>query len=323
MTEASPNRGGSTGGATAGVLYIGALGRSGSTLLNLLLTAVPGFLAVGEIRYLWERGLVQNQLCGCGSAFLACEFWREVGEVGFGGWESVDGRSVVDLDKQINRNRHVLAMTGSRLSSTQRSRLDRYREILGALYLAIQQVADSSVIVDSSKTPAFGAILSGVDELDMRIVHLLRDPRGVAYSRTKRVRRPEVVDAESHMGRFHPIQTAALWLYFNGLFELLRARGVPITRLRYEDLADDPDEELDKLLNSLPAAWRPSTRTPVAGMELGTHHTVSGNPMRFDRGTLRVKRDDAWRRDLRLRHRVAVSLVSLPLLGRYGYKLRR
>ncbi|MGI9621865.1 MAG: sulfotransferase [Acidimicrobiales bacterium] len=302
-----------------GVLYIGALGRSGSTLLNLLLTTVPGFFAVGELRYLWDRGLMENQLCGCGNPFRDCEMWREVGEVAFGGWDAVDGAAMVALDRKINRNRRVLSITRGRLRDSQLSRLNEYREVLRSLYLAIQEVSGCTVIVDSSKTPAFAAILAGIDGLDLRIVHLIRDPRGVAYSRTKRVVRPEVVGAEAQMGRFAPVRTGALWLYFNGLFEWLRRRGTAMTRLRYEDLADEADGELDKLLGSLP--WQASARIPLG--ELTANHTVSGNPMRFERGALRITRDDAWRRELPLRHRIAVSLVTAPLLGRYGYGFRR
>ena len=39
------------------VLFIGGLGRSGSTLIEKLLNELPGMVAVGELVHLWERGL--------------------------------------------------------------------------------------------------------------------------------------------------------------------------------------------------------------------------------------------------------------------------
>ena len=39
------------------VLYIGGWGRSGSTLLAHVLAEVPGFVSVGELRYVWQGGL--------------------------------------------------------------------------------------------------------------------------------------------------------------------------------------------------------------------------------------------------------------------------
>ena len=62
------------------VLYIGGLGRSGSTLLDRMLGQLPGFFSAGEIRDLWQRGLRENALCGCGAPFKECEVWTRVGK---------------------------------------------------------------------------------------------------------------------------------------------------------------------------------------------------------------------------------------------------
>ena len=51
------------------VVYIAGWGRSGSTLLELILDTLPGWRATGELRCLWEAGLRRNQLCGCGARF--------------------------------------------------------------------------------------------------------------------------------------------------------------------------------------------------------------------------------------------------------------
>ena len=37
---------------------------------------VDGFFFAGELRYLWQRGLVEDRLCGCGLPLSACPFWR-------------------------------------------------------------------------------------------------------------------------------------------------------------------------------------------------------------------------------------------------------
>ena len=48
------------------VAYIAGAGRSGSTLLAMMLGTLPGWVSVGELRHLWARGVEENQLCGCG-----------------------------------------------------------------------------------------------------------------------------------------------------------------------------------------------------------------------------------------------------------------
>jgi len=62
------------------VLYIGGLGRSGSTLIERLLGQVPGVCAVGELVHLWDRGITEDERCGCGEPFRQCPFWSQVGK---------------------------------------------------------------------------------------------------------------------------------------------------------------------------------------------------------------------------------------------------
>ena len=54
------------------VLLLAGSGRSGSTVLANILGSVEGVFCGGEIRYLWERGLQDGRLCGCGRAFGQC-----------------------------------------------------------------------------------------------------------------------------------------------------------------------------------------------------------------------------------------------------------
>src|SRR3712207_9509572 len=62
------------------VVYIAGDGRSGSTLLSRLLHQVPGWLALGEVRYFWERGLQQDRACECGRPFSECPLWSRVAD---------------------------------------------------------------------------------------------------------------------------------------------------------------------------------------------------------------------------------------------------
>ena len=74
------------------VLYIAGVGRSGSTLLERMLGAVPGAVNTGELNAIFSRVSQQDQRCGCGEPFSECPFWREVGAEAFGGWEAVTHR---------------------------------------------------------------------------------------------------------------------------------------------------------------------------------------------------------------------------------------
>ena len=79
------------------VVYLGGMGRSGSTLAERLLGELPGVCVAGEIVHLWQRGVADNERCGCGTAFRACEFWSAVAEAAFGGWDKIDVGRIAEL----------------------------------------------------------------------------------------------------------------------------------------------------------------------------------------------------------------------------------
>ena len=49
-----------TGVPVPRLIYLGGLGRSGSTLVERLLAGLPGVCSVGEVVHMWQRGLVQD-----------------------------------------------------------------------------------------------------------------------------------------------------------------------------------------------------------------------------------------------------------------------
>jgi hypothetical protein len=96
--------------------YIGGTGRSGSTLLELILGSLPGFVAVGELYAIWSEGVVLNHRCGCGEPFGACPFWTAVGERAFGGWKTLDAEALARLQAPaVGRLRQLPGLASRRL----------------------------------------------------------------------------------------------------------------------------------------------------------------------------------------------------------------
>ena len=95
--------------ANLNLIYIGGYGRSGSTLLDRMLGQLDDVCAVGELRHIWERGLVEDQLCGCGTPFWQCPFWSLVLEEAFGSIENVEPRALLDLQRKVDRMRNIPA----------------------------------------------------------------------------------------------------------------------------------------------------------------------------------------------------------------------
>lgn len=301
------------------VLYLGGFGRSGTTLLDRMLGEVPGVVSSGEIVHLWERGVRGDEQCGCGEPFSDCPLWTEVGRKAFGGWEALDIERVIGLKRAVDRNRFIPAMVGNAMLPGYRRRMREYADLLGRLYGALHEVSAARVIVDSSKHASYGYLLRELPGIDLRLVHAVRDPRGVANSWLKQRRRPEVAQGESYMPMYSPGRSGLLWSGHNAMVAGL-TRLVPSIVVRYEDLMDDPARELRRVLRlaGVPSEV-PLTHLHGNSVELRPAHTVAGNPMRFRTGRLVLRRDEGWRTDLSPRSQALVETVTWPLRQHYRY----
>ena len=301
------------------VLFIAGMGRSGSTLLSRLLGQVPGMCSVGELCYLWDQGLINDRMCGCGRAFSQCPFWTEVGQHAFGGWNQVDAQSAFALRRGIERMRFVPALASRLAGADFRSRLAAYTDLTSRVYAGIKAASGGDVVVDSSKYPSSAYLAMRTPGIRLRLVHLIRTSQGVAYSWSKVVSRPDR-DGKP-LARFSPSRVAFDWDVYNTLVELLRVFGVPRQQLRYEDFMAAPEQELRRVLSF--AGIPPDVPLDFLDgdeVELRVTHTVAGNPMRFREGRERLVRDDVWRSDMPAPARRLVTALTLPGLLRYGYR---
>ena len=66
----------------------------------------------------------------------------------------------------------------------------------------------------------------------------------------------------------------------------------------------------------------PLLRDEAGGFVAGEGHTIHGNPVRFDRGAIRVRPDQEWVQAQETRDRRMVTAMTAPMLARYGYPLR-
>jgi len=79
------------------VLFIAGEGRSGSTIIGDILGQIEGFFSVGELFYVWDRGLIQNWRCSCGLSFEECPVWSEVIAQAFGDRSQVDAEKLLSM----------------------------------------------------------------------------------------------------------------------------------------------------------------------------------------------------------------------------------
>jgi hypothetical protein len=306
------------------ILYVGGDGRSGSTLLGRVLGELPGTVCVGETRYLWSRGLLNNVGCGCGQPFLSCPFWSAVGDEAFGGWDRVDARRLTEADRITNLPRALPFYWMKLLQPRLSDRFKEYVAHLAALYSAIARVSGANLIVETSKEPTFAGLLMRTPGCDVRILHLVRDSRAVAYSWTRRKRLSSPIGEQQFMGQFNPANTAAMWMIRNAAFHLLSAACSSYHRLTYESFVADPRGVLQELSAFSDERLVPSdAQLTDTEVKLGNHHIFSGNPMRTTTGWLPIRPDNEWRTQLATAEFAKTTAITWPLLRLYGYPTAR
>lgn len=305
------------------VLFIGGLGRSGTTVIERMLNELPQMFAVGESIFLWKRGLKDHERCGCGEPFETCPHWSAVGQEAFGGWDRVDVDRMIDLRWSVDRTRRVPGLLvrrdPERLGPDQQWYLDKLGRVLDA---SATVAGRPPVLLDSSKHLSAAALLTLDPRLEIRVLHLVRDVRGVAYSRTRTKLRPEAGNVA--MSTLSPQASAWRWVTDNLGYEVLGARGVPMLPLRYEDFMADPRASLVAIARfvgveptdddlSFLAGRTARFRTPM--------HSAAGNPVRFGGDELEVRVDRAWQEQMPAGQRRLVTAIAGPMLVRYRYPL--
>lgn len=302
------------------VLFIAGWGRSGSTLLDRLLGQTSGTVSVGELREVWGRGVLEDRLCGCGESFSACPFWISVGQKAFGGWDTAEASWMSSARPSLDRPWHVpLLLMPALARGAYRRRFDRYVQTLSALYAAVADVSGEQVVIDSSKIASHALMLRAAC-LSPRVLHLVRDSRGVMHSWRKSVQRPDSADEPDLMLRYGVVSGCLRYLYYNVMAHVV-ALVLPYRRIRYEDAVVSPGEAVRTALEQagLPVDEPAITRLSSGEVDMTVTHSVDGNPMRFDIGSVSIRLDDAWRRELALPTQKLIMALTFPLLVRYGY----
>lgn len=314
----APGRSPATGPARVKVVYIAGRGRSGSTLIDSVFGQILGFFSGGEIA-LGGRRLAENGLCGCGQSIRGCPIWEPVLTRAFG-----------DLDLAIREMRGFFAigrqlgdwpaLMMGRADAGFRRRHHAAIEQIDSLYSTIAAVTGCRVIVDSSKFPPYGLALGLASRIDLYVLHVVRDPRAVAYSWLRQKPAERSAAEPLHRRQFGPSASAWRWLLANGLSERsFGSMGDRYRRVRYEDFVTAPHATLTDLLAWVGEGGMPPSSLAEGRVVLRPTHAISGNPSRFNTGSVALRLDDDWKCRMGRLDKTVVSALTWPLRGRYGY----
>ncbi len=320
------------------LVYILAASHSGSTLLAMLLGAHPEVCTVGELK-LTSLGDIQRYRCSCREQITQCSFWSGICEdmaqrglrfsitspgTDFG---SVPSRYVRRLLRPLHRGPVLewIRDAALALSPTWRSQLPRIQALNAGLAACICARTGKTVIVDSSKVGIRPKFLLQNPALDVRVIRLTRDGRGVALAYTDPARfadandprlrgggmgggrgseRPSIADAAREWRRSNEEAEAILR-------RLDRSRWVEV---RYEALCAQPEATLQRLCTFIGV----DPRKALANLRAAEHHVI-GNGMRLD-APGEVRLDERWRDTLGASDLRLFDAVAGAVNRRLGYQ---
>jgi hypothetical protein len=298
------------------IIFITGWGRSGSTLLANILGQIPGFFSVGEIRAVWEYGMLQNGICGCGAPFLQCAFWNRVRAefVSRRGGIRAEHWNALNRMETRTRNAWKFVLFPSRNPSGSPGQSE-YLSVLADVYESVYTVSGCRVLVDSSKNPLYRELLRFLPGFAVYPIQLVRNPKAVAFSWATPKPRPG-----KPMRTIGPVQSSLMWDAWNGLTEWFRrTRREKILRVRYEDFLARPRKTIEEILAFCGEEPVPLPFLEDDSVTLAVNHTVRGNPDRFRTGRIDLREDIRWTAGLNRLTKILVDLLTWPLAAAYGY----
>lgn len=273
---------------------------------------------LGELHQFPKGLLGTPHECSCGQLVTDCLHWDAVSRE----WRS---RSP-DLDvAEHSRIAHELgqralaALNGS-VALPDGGEILRSCCEVDALYEAAASTAGVDTLVDSSKHVGRAALLAERSRHEVCLIHLIRDPRGVAWSHRK-PRPPKPGESESKSRSRSVRKTIHRWNRDNALAgRLVMTTNRPALSLRYEDLVRKPDASLARLETELDLDLSSARAAVQARQPLISDHAVAGNTGVRRHPVTELVLDEKWRQGLSVLERLFCAvMVNRRLKRRFDY----
>ena len=283
-------------GTSANLLYFLGAGRSGTSILAAMLSSADGISWFGELTHLahWQDASCQ---CSCGQSLKKCAIWHSRG------LEEVLGPAM-QAASRLESHRNILpSLAGLHRFSDDycRQQSEAIRAIGG----------DQEWVVDSSKYTGRALGLAGCERVNAKFIYLVRDPRGVAHSFGKNVQtRRKTLSACLYYLTINFLAQISVWTRLKGR----------CMKVRYEDLATNPERVLTSIAEFLNVESSALNRMTTSGTKFAAEHIAGGNRWAAD-GPVEFDADLEWRKDMSKGRQLLIYLMCFPfqIINRYGF----
>ena len=319
------------------LIYILAASHSGSTLLAMLLNSHPDICTVGELK-VTSLGDLDRYRCSCQQLITKCPFWNGIRQdmkargidfdITDAGTDIRTGMSpyVHWLLRPLHRGPalEMLRDVALNISPSWRQNFPKILVRNQALIECVARRSDKRIIIDSSKIGLRLKYLLRIPELDISVIRLIRDGRGVALTYMDPARFADAQDPSLRGGgiggdrsneRLSLKDAAHEWRRSNEEAEAV-VSNLPTAQwisIRYEDLCAQPQTFLQLLVDFI------GVRSTACSVNFRTsEHHVIGNGMRLD-NTSEIQPDERWKSHLTPEQLHEFEMVAGKMNRRLGY----
>ncbi|MEQ9303364.1 MAG: sulfotransferase [Marinoscillum sp.] len=294
------------------VIYIGGYSRSGSTILDILLSNHAQIVGTGELCYLYDDSKNADRTCTCGQPYPKCNFWGDY-------LSSNDIDHASQIIKEVEGRSNFYRLLDGNID---RKLLDKYTVIQEGLYRYIAEKSGCSIIVDSSKTTrdmvGRPLALSRYTSLDLKMIHLLKNGKATTQSYVSKGRNWAM---EGHGGNdmLQGMRSIFGWKLANKLAlqtgKILDGAYLP---LKYEDFVENPEISLRRLGDFVDLDFESLNKIVSSKQVIAPHHHVGGNRLRL-KSNLSLKVGKPIAPDLDIFHSFAFNIIAGQLSKELGY----
>ena len=253
----------------ANVIYILGVARSGSTILEILLSNGKKCFGAGELTYVVQDGFIENRMCACHERFSDCQYWGEIKN---------------RLDEKIN-DYHEWSRLQLKIDwhsgflrqllfALSKQELNLYKDLNCELLKEIQKSTGAETVIDSSKYAGRALALSRILEDRLHVICLTRSPEGLMESFQKQNKDEQKSKSPLSVVVYYFISLASLRV----VSMLLRDR---VHHVRYETLVEDPVDVLESIGEKSGVDFSSTCQILQDDESFDVGHLVTGNRLRF------------------------------------------
>jgi hypothetical protein len=259
------------------ILYIMSDVRSGSTLLENILSKAPNVICVGELHHLDSHlhkgkwGKTWNWKCSCGKSIGNCEFWEKI---------------LANLqNKKIELENTSLRPVNKVNAFSEKDKKYNLKviKLINEIYKAIFEETNVNVIIDSSKHTDHGIMLYKNSDYKIKIIYLKRDIRAVVLSKAKWAKKFKTPEKN--------IYTILRRTKIRDIKLKRKIKEIPnddVIKIEYEQLALHPKSTINKIIEKFHISH---FKVPEY-FDIENNHTIGGTPNRFEKN--KIVLDNTW-----------------------------